>query len=246
MLDYLKQKINELEKKLIESQEKGLAFAYEVKGREEARKESRREMEEFLAEVKRQQAESEYERSRGLELEKARGRIEALELKIMEFSAPKPEPPVPPKPEIPAEEFDRLKAGLKAELAAEFGKMALAVEESRSGMVEALKRALQSGGVDAADAEARRLAEAAGPYNLGFITACFDNLERSFCAAAETLVRAGAAARQAAGSPAAEAATARRHAAILDAAARDMGAALAVFRGVRQEALEPIKKILGS
>ena len=54
MLDYLKAKINDMEAKLRESQEKGLAFAYELKGREEARKESRREMEEFLAEVKRQ------------------------------------------------------------------------------------------------------------------------------------------------------------------------------------------------
>jgi len=117
LLNYLKQKINEMEGKLRESQEKGLAFAYELKGREEARKESRREMTEFLAEVKKQQAESESERAHGLELEKARARIEALELKIMEFSAPRPEPPVPPQPSISVEEFERMKAGLKAELA---------------------------------------------------------------------------------------------------------------------------------
>ncbi|MEI7482325.1 MAG: hypothetical protein WCK75_08240 [Elusimicrobiota bacterium] len=117
LLNYLKHKINELEGKLRESQEKGLAFAYELKGREEARKESRREMTEFLAEVKKQQAESESERAHGLEMEKARARIEALELKIMEFSAPRPEPPVPPQPAISVEEFERMKAGLKAELA---------------------------------------------------------------------------------------------------------------------------------
>ncbi len=118
LLNYLKQKINEMEGKLRESQEKGLAFAYELKGREEARKESRREMTEFLAEVKKQQAESESERAHGLELEKARARIEALELKLMEFSAPRPEPPAPPQPAISVEEFERMKAGLKAELAA--------------------------------------------------------------------------------------------------------------------------------
>ncbi len=118
LLNYLKQKINEMEGKLRESQEKGLAFAYELKGREEARKESRREMTEFLAEVKKQQAESESERAHGLELEKARARIEALELKLMEFSAPRPEPPPPPQPAISVEEFERMKAGLKAELAA--------------------------------------------------------------------------------------------------------------------------------
>lgn len=346
MLDYLKQKINEMEGKLRESQEKGLAFAYEVKGREEARKESRREMDEFLAEVKRQQADSEAERARGVELEKARARIEALELKIMEFSAPRPEPP--PRRELPAGEIERLRSGLKEELTAEFellgAKLAekisketveplarrldaensarekdkcgprlpgeniagtvpsleslfagfsgrleaareaagkgdtefralavayferilKAVEESRSalrdvsagievsrietsGMVEGLKRALQAGGAQAADAEVRRLAEASGPYDFGFITACFDNLEKTFCAAADTLARAGADARQAAGLPGAEAALiARRQAAILDSAARDLSSALEVFRGIRQEALKPIKKVLGA
>ena len=110
------------------SQEKGLAFAYELKGREEARKESRREMEEFLAAVKRQQAESETERARGLELEKARTRIEALELKIMEFSASRPELPVGPKPEPPgpqetqlrAAQMEKLRAASREDLAAEF------------------------------------------------------------------------------------------------------------------------------
>lgn len=372
LLDYMKQKINELEKKLIESQEKGLAFAYEVKGREEARKESRHEMEAFLTEVKRQKAESETERSRGLELEKARGRIEALELKILEFSAPRPEPPAPLKPENLAEEIGKLKnrldaessargkdnnglrllagniagkvssmesdfskrlaelrAGLDAEssarekendglrllagdfserlaelkagldtessargkdasdlqmlasaiadkvsymeiaflkrfaeleapIGAEFGKMALAMEEFRAGLsaiasgleisrtgaswiVEDLKQTLRTAGADTTIA--RRFA--AG-YNLGFMIACFSNLEKAFCAGAETLGRAGSAARQAAGAPGTEAALiARRQADILDSAARDFSSALEIFRGVRQEALKPIKKILG-
>lgn len=390
MIDYLKARMTEMESKLRESQEKGLAFAYELKGREEARKESRREMEEFLNAVKRQQAESETERSRGLELEKARSRIEALELKIMEFSAL--------RPELPAGEIEKLRAGLKEELAADFALLSAklaekiskeiveplargldaensargkdnealrllgeglaaqssslesafskklselealfagfypqlkaaqedagkgndslrllgdnlaaqvsslesafsrkfselqaaqedarkgdeelralvgtcleniskSVEESRSGLLaveasvkasrvdvpgllEGLKLALQAEGAKAADAAARGLAGTSGLYDLGFITACFDNLEKAFSAAAETLARADADARRSAGSPGAEAALiAGRHAAILDAAARDLLSALEVFRGVRREALAPIKKILGA
>ena len=231
MNDYLKAKLTEMESKLRESQEKGLAFAYELKGREEARKESRREMEEFLAAVKRQQADSETERARGLELEKARARIEALELKIMELSAARPEPPVPPKPEPPgpqetqlrAAETEKLRAGLREDLAAEFNllgakladkilkeaieplaacmgaelrKMASAMEDFRSGLrdcqvaiesskkdvigiVEGPKRALVAGGAQAADSAAGRLVPDSAPYDLGFITACFDNLEKS-------------------------------------------------------------------
>lgn len=339
MIDYLKARMTELESKLRESQEKGLAFAYELKGREEARKESRREMEEFLAAVKRQQAESETERSRGLELEKARARIEALELKIMEFSAPRPEPPGPQETQLRAAEMEKLRAasrgdlteefkllgaklaekilketmeplaarlavesaarekdlrdmrqladnmadkvsrlenafskkladmetllagfslsfkaaqeaareaagrenagdiralaaaaferisGLQAGMGAEFRKMASAMEDFRSGLrdcqvamessrkdvfgiVEGLKRALVAGGAQgAADSAAGRLVSDSAPYELGFITACFDNL---------------------------------------DSAARDLGSALEVFRGTRQEALKPIKKILGA
>ena len=443
MLDYLKAKINDMEAKLRESQEKGLAFAYELKGREEARKESRREMEEFLAEVKRQQAESEAERSRGLELEKARTRIEALELKIMEFSAPRPEMPVPPKPgfhsasrgmeqdnssltplsgversdtiqrsdrppgpqetQLRAAEMEKLRAASKEDLAAEFellgakladkilketmelraasredlaaefellgakltdkilketmepltarlaaesaarkkdlrdmrelagsmadkvsslenafskklsgmetlfagfssqmasaaqaaadkneefralagtsfegiakaeaamatesAKLISANEEFRSslrdvsagmeasrketvGIVEDLKRALVAGGAQAADSAAGRLVSNSAPYDLGFITACFDNLEKALCAVVETLARTGTDARESADHPGADAVfVARRHAAILDSAARDLGLALEVFRGVRQEALKPIKKILGA
>lgn len=422
MIDYLKVKMTELESKLRESQEKGLAFAYELKGREEARKESRREMEEFLAEVKRQQVESETERSRGLELEKSRTRIEALELKIMELSVPRVEAP---PPHAPAGEIEKLQAGLKAELsgdfellgakladkfkketlellaarlarldaesvrdleelaklrislkeeiaegfellggkltekilaeamgplagrldaesaarekglrdmrelagsmadkvsslenafskkiadmetlfagfslqmtaavqavgekneelralagtsfkgiekveaamADEFGKMVSTGEEFRSGLrdvsagmeasrketliiVEGLKRALEAGGAQAADSVAGRLVSNSAPYDLGFIIACFDNLEKVFCAAEETLARTSADARKSAGSPGADAAfIAHRQAAMLDSAVRDLGLALEVFRGVRQEALKPIKKILGA
>jgi len=421
MIDYLKTKMTELESKLRESQEKGLAFAYELKGREEARKESRREMEEFLAVVKRQQADSETERSRGLELEKARARIEALELKIMEFSASRPgsssvpngtgqyssssmplsgdKLPVGPKPgwSPPAaddssappgpqetqlreearresrREMEKLRAASKEDLAAEFellgaklaekilketmepltarlaaesaarekglrdmrelagsmadkvsglenafskkladmetlsagfssqmasavqaaadkneefralagtsferisgqaacmaaevSKMVSAGEEFRAslrdvsagmeasrketlGIVEGLKRALKAGGAQAADSAAGRLVSDSAPYNLGFITACFDNLEKAFCAAQDSLARTGADAREAADHPGANAAfIARRQAAMLDSAARDLGSALEVFRGIRQEALKPIKKILGA
>ncbi len=388
MIDYLKTKMTEMESKLRESQEKGLAFAYELKGREEARKESRREMEEFLAAVKRQQAESETERSRGLELEKARARIEALELKIMEFSASRPEPPVPLKPEPPGpqetqlreearresrREMEKLRAASREDLsaefellgaklaekilketmepltarlaaesaarekglrdmrelsgsmadkvsglenafskkladmetlsagfssqmasavqavadkneelralagtsfegiakaetamAAEFSKMVSANEEFRSrlrdvsagmeasrketlGIVEDLKRALKAGGAQAADFAAGRLVSDSAPYNLGFLPACFDHLEKPFCAAQDSLARTGADARESAGHPGADAAfIARRQAAMLDSAARDLGSALEVFRGIRQEALKPIKKILGA
>jgi len=419
IIDYLKARMTEMESKLRESQEKGLAFAYELKGREEARKESRREMEEFLAAVKRQQAESETERSRGLELEKARARIEALEFKIMELSVPRAEAP---PPHAPAGGIEKLQAGLKAELSAdfelhgakladkfkketleplaarldaesardleelvklrislkkeisegfellggkltekilaeavgplagrleaenaarekdlcdmrllsdsiagkvsrlenafseklsdmetlyagfssqmaaavqaaeknneelrvlsvtsfkgiekveaamadEFGKMVSSGEEFRSslrdvsagmeasrketlGIVEDLKRALAAGGAQAADSAAGRLVSNSAPYELGFITACFDNLEKAFCAAYETLARTSADARKSAGSPGADAAfIAHRQTAFLDSATRDLGLALEVFRGVKQEALKPIKKVLGA
>ena len=447
MLEYLKSRVNEMEGTLRESQEKGLAFAYEVKGRDEARKESRREMEEFLAEVKRQQAESEAERSRGLELEKARARIEALELKILEFSKAKAEPP--PPPQIPAEEMEKLKAslaeqqaagfealgsalagkittetlerqaagfealgsaltekittetlerqaacfealgsdlagklaketqeqiaagceafgigltekiaketleplacrldaesaareqdkydlrllannisdkassldasfskkfaemdalfagfssqlkgvmeagdaareasgkniselraaagasfdrlsGLETSMASEFARLAASMEEFRSGLrevsagiaakraetagiVEGFKRVLEAGGASSANEAARRLVEASGPYDYGFITACFNNLEKAFASASDGLARSGDAVREAAELPAAQAVqAARRQAAIMDSAARDLAAALEVFRGIKQEALKPIKKVLGA
>lgn len=87
MLDYLKVKTAELEEKLRDSQKKAMEFAYELKGREDARKESHREMEEFLAAVKHQQSAAETERLRALELERSRQRIEALEQKLVEISS---------------------------------------------------------------------------------------------------------------------------------------------------------------
>jgi hypothetical protein len=155
-------------------------------------------------------------------------------------------------------------AKVSAAMADEFEKMASANKEFRSGLrdasagmeasrkeilgvVEGLKRALQAGGAQAADSAAGRLVSNSAPYDLGFITACFDNLEKAFCAAYETLDRTSADARKSAGSPGADAAfIAHRQTAFLDSATRDLGLALEVFRGVKQEALKPIKKILGA
>jgi hypothetical protein len=86
-LEYLKAKVGELEAKLRESQEKGLAFAFELKGREESRKESRREMEELLATMKQQQSAGETERLRLEEIGKSRARIEALEKRLLDLAA---------------------------------------------------------------------------------------------------------------------------------------------------------------
>jgi hypothetical protein len=157
------------------------------------------------------------------------------------------------------ERISRLEAAMKGEFeqmasanekfCAAVREMSVNMEASRketSAMAEGLKQALQAGGGEAADAAARRLAQASGPYNLGFITACFDNLEKAFCSASDTLARAGAEARQAACEPgAAPALIAARQGAVIEAAARDLASAVAVFKGVRKEALGPIKKILG-
>lgn len=95
ILGYLKGKVAELESKLRESQEKGLSFAFELKAREEARKESRREMEEFLGAVRQQQASAEADRQRAAEQDRYRERIASLEkalLQLTEKSDKAPEP----------------------------------------------------------------------------------------------------------------------------------------------------------
>jgi len=92
ILEYLKARIGALENKLNDSQEKALSFAFELKGREEARNESRREMEELLATIKHQQAAADTEKLRMVELEQSRARIEALEKKLLEAAARKDPP----------------------------------------------------------------------------------------------------------------------------------------------------------
>ncbi len=86
ILSYLKSKVTQLEANLREAQEKGLSFALELKAREEARKESRREMEEFLGAVRQQQAAAEADRQRSAEADKYRERISALEARLLQIS----------------------------------------------------------------------------------------------------------------------------------------------------------------
>ncbi|MBI4351648.1 MAG: hypothetical protein HY550_09430 [Elusimicrobia bacterium] len=113
MLEHLKVKTGELETRLRDAQERTLAFAYELKGREEARKESRRETEDLLAAVNRQQKAAEAEKQLAGELERSRERIETLEARVAELTL---RPPAPPDPGLVArvEELSRKIAAVSA------------------------------------------------------------------------------------------------------------------------------------
>lgn len=116
-------KITEMESRLKDFQEKFLLGAAQTRNSEESRISGRREIEELLKVVREQQKYSELDRQMRDQLEKAWGRVEELEKRMMEVysaAAKKPVEPVVPAvspAEIAALTLKGVEAGLEERLA---------------------------------------------------------------------------------------------------------------------------------